>query len=155
MVSVTLGLSITKGASKRACTAVLGGARVEREYRNQIVTVGDREVDVLGRFRHWAERAALEQEFAELTERWQRETRGLSAIDDIAMHPAYQRIMALGKPALPLILRELERKPHHWFWALTMIVGEKYSPVPPEHAGRVSAMRADWLQWGRDSGIID
>jgi hypothetical protein len=45
-------------------------------------------------------------------------------------HPAYQRIIEMGQPVMPLIFRELEREPDHWFWALQSITGE--NPVKLE-----------------------
>lgn len=42
---------------------------------------------------------------------------------EMAMHPAYQRIIGLGPEVAPLLLRELERQPDHWFWALKALTG--------------------------------
>ena len=66
-------------------------------------------------------------------------------------HPAYQAIIALGPPVVPLLLHDLEREPFHWFEALQAITGE--DPVPREHWGMIAAMRADWLAWGRERGL--
>lgn len=96
-----------------------------------------------------AQLAAL---FRSLADRWRADTLYLSSATDIAMHPAYQRIIGLGPQALPLILGELERQPGHWFWALTAITGE--DPVPPADRGRLPAMAAAWLAWGRQNGWI-
>jgi hypothetical protein len=59
------------------------------------------------------------------------------------MHPAYQQIIGLGPAGVPLLLRELEREPDHWFWALRAITGE--DPVPEEARGRLREMAAAWL----------
>ena len=64
----------------------------------------------------------------------------------MAMHPAYQQIIGMGTPALPLIFQELQREPDHWFWALGAITGE--NPVPEEDAGDLDAMTDAWLSWG-------
>ena len=90
--------------------------------------------------------------FAELTKQWQSETRLSSSPAEMAMHPAYQRIIGMGRRAVPLILRELQRSPHHWFWALAAITGE--DPVPRQDRGRVSRMTEVWLQWGRSKGLL-
>ncbi|MBI2907103.1 MAG: hypothetical protein HYX92_05545 [Chloroflexi bacterium] len=90
--------------------------------------------------------------FKELADQWRKETRFLSAVDDIAMHPAYQRIIGMGQKAVPLILRELQHELDHWFWALESITGE--SPVPPEDAGKMRRMRETWLEWGHCRGLI-
>lgn len=45
-----------------------------------------------------------------------------------------------------MILRELEREPDHWFWALQSI------PVEPEQRGRLTQMAGIWIQWGKEHG---
>ena len=52
---------------------------------------------------------------------------------EIADHPAYREIIAMGEPAIGLILAELETRPDHWFEALRALTGE--DPVPPEARG--------------------
>jgi hypothetical protein len=110
-------------------------ARVERERGSQASVNGE-----------------LASRFRDLTKQWKAETEFLSSPDDIAMHPAYQQIIGLGSAAVPLILRELEREPGQWFWALRAITGE--DPVPASDRGRVSAMAAAWVRWGRERGLI-
>jgi hypothetical protein len=88
--------------------------------------------------------------FMTLKSRWESETRHLSSVIDIAMHPAYQEIIGMGSAVIPMILTELAAKPNHWFWALKAISG--MDPVPVEERGRIAAMREAWLQWGRDNG---
>jgi hypothetical protein len=92
----------------------------------------------------------IEAIFLELVEQWQRDTGMLSVVSKIAMHPAYQRIIGMGQPVVPLIMRELEREPDHWFWALNAITGA--NPVQPEHQGRSDRMAQVWLEWGRENG---
>jgi hypothetical protein len=97
------------------------------------------------------ERADFEMRFRELVLQWKSARSALSSSSTIiAMHPAYQHIIGMGVPAVPLILRELARELDHWFWALKAITGE--DPVPSEHRGRMRQMAADWLQWGRERG---
>jgi hypothetical protein len=119
-------------------------ARVEREEGQGSVAVEPAKTarvngDLVSRFR-------------DLTNEWKAETEFLSSPDDIAMHPAYQQIIGLGSATVPLILHELEREPGHWFWALRAITGE--DPVPARDRGRVNAMAAAWLEWGRERGLI-
>jgi hypothetical protein len=73
-----------------------------------------------------------------------------SSATDAAMHPAYQRIVGMGPQVLPLIFRELDECPGHWFWALRSITGA--NPVRPEDQGRAAAMREAWLDWARRRG---
>ncbi|MDF1811211.1 MAG: hypothetical protein P1V20_03325 [Verrucomicrobiales bacterium] len=91
-------------------------------------------------------------EFQKLKETWQNETKYRSFSQQIALHPAYQRIIGMGRDALPLILRELQADPHHWFWALRSISGE--DPVPQDARGDMNAMTKSWLDWGRKAGVI-
>lgn len=90
--------------------------------------------------------ASVEQKFHDLTSQWRRETALHSSVTAIAMHPAYQQIIGMGTPALPLILQELQREPDHWFWALGAITGE--NPIPEKDAGDMEAMTDAWLSWG-------
>ena len=91
----------------------------------------------------------ISAEFRRLADQWRTETRFSSNITANLMHPAYQRIMAMGKQVLPLILKELDERGGHWFHALHYLVKENEDPVPPEHYAKIKLMREDWLQWGR------
>jgi hypothetical protein len=65
-----------------------------------------------------AVQAAVPATFAALVREW-KATRGpTSSAARMARHPAYQKIVAMGDAALPLLLAELERSPDHWFAAL-------------------------------------
>jgi hypothetical protein len=94
----------------------------------------------------------LSEEFARLTEWWKDDTALLSSASDIAAHPAYKRIIELGELALPLILEDMARAPHHWFLALQSITN--VDPVPAWSRGKVDEMTRAWLDWGRVHGII-
>ena len=70
------------------------------------------------------------------------------------MHPAYQKIIGMGEPAVPLILKDLaENGPDDWFWALTAIADD--NPITEDIAGDMNAMTAAWLQWGRKRGYLE
>lgn len=94
----------------------------------------------------------LESEFLSLMVEWQGATRIMSSMTDKVTHKAYQRIIGLGKPALPLIMRQLSKELDHWFWALRAISGE--NPVPRNHVGKLDKMAGDWLRLGRARGWI-
>ncbi|NJQ96627.1 MAG: hypothetical protein HC784_00755 [Hydrococcus sp. CSU_1_8] len=94
--------------------------------------------------------AEIEATFLELAEQWRRETGMMSLITKMSMHPAYQRIIGMGQAVVPLILRELEQEPDHWFWALQAITGA--NPVKSEQRGRLKQMAEAWIQWGRENG---
>jgi len=89
--------------------------------------------------------------FAELAARWSAETSLTSSVQRRVLHPAYQQIIGLGPPALPLILRELRERRDHWLWALYAIARE--DPAPPD-AAFDEAVDA-WLRWGSERGLLD
>lgn len=70
----------------------------------------------------------------------------------MAMHPAYQQIIGMGPVAIPLLLRELQKSPDHWFWALKAITD--VDPVPASERGRQKQMAAAWLRWGKEHGYL-
>jgi type I restriction enzyme M protein len=92
----------------------------------------------------------LEAMFNELAEQWRTETGMLSVIQQKAMNPAYQRIIGLGKSALPLILKSLQNKPEHWLWALRAIAGEEIAAGALDFKAAVVA----WLAWGKRKGYL-
>jgi len=96
--------------------------------------------------------AALAQQFQTLAIQWKDGTALLSSTSAMVAHPAYQAIIAMGPPVVPLLLRELERESAHWFEALKAITGE--DPVPPADWGKVPAMAAAWLAWGRSRRLL-
>jgi hypothetical protein len=87
-------------------------------------------------------------EFRSLADQWYRETGMLSMMQKKALHPAYQRIIGMGKDALPFIFQELKQRGGHWIWALTAITGE--DPAEPDHSLKEAV--AAWLEWGRRHG---
>src|ERR1700674_1301051 len=91
-----------------------------------------------------------EQRFLDLVATWKRERGPYSASARLAEHPAYQQIIHMGPEVVPLLLRELEREPDHWFRALHTLTGA--NPVPAESRGKVQEMAAAWLRWGRERG---
>jgi hypothetical protein len=91
-----------------------------------------------------------EQRFLDLVATWKRERGPHSSSSRLAEHPAYQQIIGMGPEVIPLLLRELEREPDHWFRALHALTGA--NPVPPESRGNVREMAAAWLRWGREQG---
>ena len=95
-------------------------------------------------------RETIEQKFRALTAAWQSETILRSSVTAIATHPAYQRIIGMGACVVPLILRELEMRPNHWFWALKAITG--CDPVAPSERGRLKNMAEAWLRWAKQEG---
>lgn len=96
--------------------------------------------------------AKTTERFRRLTAEWKDQARYLSNSVRMAMLTPYQRIIGMGMPVVPLILEELQREPHHWFWALEAIT--EVNPVPPESLGRIQEMADAWIAWGRSQGLI-
>jgi hypothetical protein len=94
--------------------------------------------------------SGLSQRFQVLADQWRRETRHLSLMSDIVLNTAYQQIIGMGRPAIALILQDLNQQPDHWFWALRSITGE--NPVQVDDRGRLPQMAEAWLVWGRANG---
>jgi hypothetical protein len=92
-----------------------------------------------------AEAGSLGEEFSRLARQWKRDTSRLSSPKHIVAHPAYQRIVRMGREVIPLILEEMHSKPARWLYALRDITGA--DPVKPEHRGDVQKMASDWLSW--------
>src|SRR5207253_5291781 len=85
----------------------------------------------------------LEEHFQQFAAEWRSEVWPLSSVTKIVEHPSYQAIIALGREVVPLILRDLERQPDHWFAALRALTGA--DPVAPEDRGRIDRMAAAWI----------
>jgi hypothetical protein len=94
----------------------------------------------------------VEERFRRLASEWKDQARFLSNTMRMAMLPSYQRIIGMGMPVVPLILEELQREPHHWFWALEAITEQ--NPVPAEAMGKTQEMAKAWVEWGKSQGLI-
>src|SRR5262245_40862212 len=100
-----------------------------------------------------AQSAAAKVRFEQLATSWKAKTKFLSNVVNKALHPDYQKIIGMGKDAIPLILKDLaDNGPNDWFWALTAITD--VNPITPEIAGNMKAMTEAWLQWGRQAGYL-
>jgi len=91
-----------------------------------------------------------EQRFVALADEWRHSQGVTSSLTKLVMHPAYQQIIGMGETAVPLIFRELEKEPDHWFWALKSITGD--DPVSDESRGNIRQMAEEWLEWGKKQG---
>jgi hypothetical protein len=93
------------------------------------------------------------ERFRRLVDEWHKETEGLALASRICSHPAYLKIIGMGKPAIRLILNELAKEPDHWFLALRVLTDA--NPVRQEDAGRMRTMAEAWLSWGKEHGYFD
>ena len=119
------------------------------ERRRRYVTERKQSARRLARTEAYIER---HNTFRKLVEWWRSETGLLSSIEDKVLHPAYQQIIGMGPEAIPLILRELQRSPGHWFWALNAITRD--DPIDSKDAGNVRKMTEAWLKWGEERGYV-
>ena len=92
----------------------------------------------------------LVERFRALVDRWRAERGHYSSIEKLCMHDAYQQIIGMRQPAVPLILAEFEARLGHWDWALRAITGE--NPVPKASQGKLKEMAAAWTDWARRKG---
>jgi insertion element IS1 protein InsB len=83
--------------------------------------------------------------FQKFYRRWRRETKCFSSTQAVLENSNYQAIIDMGRDAVPYIIDRLRKKPAYLFEALERITGE--CPVKSEHAGHVSKMKADWIEW--------
>lgn len=93
------------------------------------------------------------QKFDRLVAEWHRERAAASAVMNMVLCPAYQKIIAMGGIAIPLILARLRaegNEPDHWFWALRIITEE--NPVSDDDRGQIVNMAQAWLRWGETKG---
>jgi hypothetical protein len=87
----------------------------------------------------------LRRQFHRLAKRWKADSMFSSSSHDRYFHPSYQRIIGLGKEALPLILEDLRAGEADWFWALQCITGK--DPVRKSAWGNFQKAKAAWLNW--------
>lgn len=95
----------------------------------------------------------LEAEFRGLSDQWHRETGHLSSPEDIALHPAYLKIIGKGASVVPFILEDLRSRGGQWYIALDAIT--RASPLPLSTTPALQDFKNAWLQWGRDRHLIN
>jgi hypothetical protein len=94
----------------------------------------------------------LERDFRSLVTQWKSGRRDISTFTKMTAHPAYQKIIKMGKAATPLILQELEKEPDYWFGALTEIEG--IDPIAVKSRGKMNEMTEAWLTWAKKKRLI-
>lgn len=129
------------------------GIRISKNVQNKLEFIDWCVREGFTRYEEDRETAAsTEQEFEKLAEEWRSQTRNLSSMMKITYNHAYRQIVDMGPRVLPILLRELQRKPDLWFSALREISSE--NPVRPEHAGNVKKMQEAWVNWGKEHGYL-
>lgn len=92
----------------------------------------------------------LESRFTRLHTQWKAETGGVSSIQKIVLNPHYLKIIGMGKPVIPFILKSLAQKPDHWFVALSALIDDK--PTTPGDTFNEAV--AKWINWGFANGYL-
>jgi hypothetical protein len=92
----------------------------------------------------------LEEKFQRLATTWRAETAHQSSSSDLILHHAFQEIVRMGPPVIPLLLRELEKRTGHWHRALRQVTGA--DPVPAADRGNIEKAAEAWLRWGKEQG---
>ena len=96
--------------------------------------------------------AEVRERFEALAADWRATAQYLSNTRQMSALRPYQQIIALGPPAVPLMLEQLARGPEFWFHALELITG--VNPVPAGVAGNVQAITDAWVGWGQQNGLL-
>ena len=91
-----------------------------------------------------------EEQFLQLLSEWRKDTAFQSSPRVITSHSAYQKIIDIGKPALPFIFEDMRKNGGWWYPALRAITGA--NPVPRDARGNRTLNDEAWLRWGRDNG---
>jgi len=97
-------------------------------------------------------KTSLAFKFEALSRTWKAETALTSSTQEVVLNSSYQRIIAMGKPAIPLILKDLKQEGGRWFWALRILC--ECNPVQEQFLGNYEKMRSTWLAWGRSNHYI-
>jgi hypothetical protein len=93
----------------------------------------------------------LEAEFQKQSRGWHNDTRVMSSIQKKIFNEHYQRIIGMGKPALPLIFRELKERGGYWYWALECITGLN----PAASATNIEEAKRAWLEFATSANYIN
>lgn len=100
--------------------------------------------------------ANLQKTFQTLANQWRKETSGSSSPLEKIANENYLMIIKKGgehkEAIVPLILKELEKKPNYWFEALKIITGK--NPVKPEEFTSYKLVTKAWLNWGIEEGYL-
>jgi hypothetical protein len=89
--------------------------------------------------------AELEIIFNGLVKRWQDATGGYSVTRRRYAHQSYQAILVLKDDVVPLILKELQRRPDWWFEALEVLTQQNPVPLNASFEEAVNS----WIDWGK------
>jgi hypothetical protein len=87
--------------------------------------------------------------FGSLRDEWKEDTWHLSSIRKTISHPAYLKIIGMGRDALPLIFRDMREQKGLWFWALEAITRVDMRPTSTS----MDDLHEAWLGWAEENGF--
>ena len=96
--------------------------------------------------------STVQELFTRLAKRWHDETDMYSLEIQKVSHPAYLRIIGLGRMVIPYILSDLSSRGGLWYLALESITG--LSLNDKEDPQDIRRLKAAWLSWGRDNSYV-
>ena len=146
-------------ATRRECSRELSdydALEVSQEFVNEWLADFDRKSfpDQLPYGSHPT--LTIEARFSQHADKWEKETENLSSPAQIMMHPSYQAVLGMAQSnkeeIIRLMLVDLRDKRRLWFWALSFLTQD--NPVTASQSGKLDAMIAAWVQWGKNKGII-
>jgi hypothetical protein len=88
--------------------------------------------------------------FDRLKNSWLREIEPAHKLHEIFLLPSYQKIIGMGKQAVPFLFHELRTTPNWWFYALSMIL--EIDPTSAVSQGNLTKLTAEWLAWAKEYG---
>lgn len=135
---------------------VFGGPKslAVRRYSHNKRTTSFSSYATLRENAYFLEAPSARSEFERLARTWQTDTVLQSNVTLKSLHPAYLKIIGMGKASVQYMLEDFQKgKIRHWFWALTAIVGEA-GPSVSGIDGNVAAMAEAWVTWGKAKGYL-
>ncbi len=94
----------------------------------------------------YREEDVMRAKFQRLVLQWREQRRFTSSLEKMILCPAHLRILAMGKPAVELIMDRLRTETaDHWFRTLELLT--EVQPVRHEDRGDYEKMRRAWLGW--------
>jgi orotate phosphoribosyltransferase len=95
-----------------------------------------------------------QEEFTRLVDAWYDNAPPSSDPRVLMAMPQFRRVAELGEAGLPLLLREIDRRPGLIVWAAPHMRPDDADPVPREDWGKIDRMCRSWVEWGKRTGVI-
>ena len=76
----------------------------------------------------------------------------MSSVSQIISNKYYLRVIALGKPAIPLIIEDLRKEAAPWFSALSVLT--ERDDIGRDHRGQFRKIANAWIDWWESEGYL-